>query len=282
MRRTLALVLALPTALALAGQAPFGAPDRAAAGDHGNVVSAAPSGELDRPSLGPAPDVTRPGPPAAEAEGSGRGGVMVREPAQEPSPAGDPQSALPEGDVADGEGRAASGRTSEGFLVAAVPLQGGVAGTGPRWRYTIEVEPETGFDVEEVASLVRGALNDPRSWARTRSLEQVDDPRSARIRLLVATPDTVDALCARAGLRTVGIFSCWNGTFAALNGWRWEVGANGFTDLTDYRTYLVNHEFGHGLGYGHVGCPAQGVPAPVMMQQSKGLDGCLPNGWPFP
>jgi hypothetical protein len=99
---------------------------------------------------------------------------------------------------------------------------------------------------------------------------------------VVATPETVDALCARAGLRTAGIYSCWNGRFAALNARRWEVGADGFPDIATYRTYLVNHEVGHGLGYGHLGCPATGEPAPVMMQQSKGLADCVANGWPYP
>jgi len=278
MRRTVALLLAVPTALAFAAHVP-------SAGDHGpgatgggaTVAAPDPVPASTRPE--PSPRGARPSPPAAEAEDPGRhaSGGPVRidgggTPGEEsPATRGPALGPAPDGD-----------RTAEGFVVAAVPPLGGVAGAGPRWRYTIEVEPATGLDVEEVATVVRSSLGDERSWARTRTLEQVDDPRSARIRLLVATPDTVDRLCARAGLRTVGIFSCWNGAFAALNSWRWDVGSSGFTDLTEYRTYLINHEFGHGLGYGHVGCPSPGAVAPVMMQQSKGLDGCLANGWPFP
>ncbi|WP_366519824.1 DUF3152 domain-containing protein [Nocardioides sp.] len=52
--------------------------------------------------------------------------------------------------------------------------------------------------------------------------------------------------------------------------------------LRNYRHLVVNHETGHWLGHGHWGCPGPGQPAPVMMQQSKGLDGCRFNPWPRP
>jgi len=158
-----------------------------------------------------------------------------------------------------------------------------VAGSGPTHRYSVEVEPALGLDVELVRAIVESALHDDeRSWARTRTLQRVDDPQAARIRVIVASPETVDAICATVGLNTAGIFSCWTGRIAALNAWRWEVGAAGFPDVATYRTYLINHEFGHALGYGHISCPGAGSIAPVMLQQSKGLAGCTANGWPYP
>jgi hypothetical protein len=187
--------------------------------------------------------------------------------------------------VADGQGPLGADDllpaavTEEGFNVAP---GGSPSGDGELVRYTVEVEPATGVTLGEAVAVTDDALLDDRSWAADVELERTDHPDEAHIRVLIAVPDTVDALCAEAGLDTEGRYSCWQGRFAALNSDRWEQGASGFDDLATYRRYLVNHEVGHGLGHGHVGCPAPGELAPVMMQQTISLEGCEPNGWPYP
>jgi hypothetical protein len=172
----------------------------------------------------------------------------------------------------------------EGFIVAGGASA--VVGTGPLRTFTVEVEPATGLDVHAVAAEATGILLDAtRGWTARgeRSMQRVADPAAAAIRVVVATPATVDRFCGRVGLDTGGRLSCWDGRRAMLNLTRWQTGVAPFhTDLEVYRRYLVSHEVGHGLGYGHVGCPAAGALAPVMVQQSKGLFGCRPNGWPYP
>jgi hypothetical protein len=156
------------------------------------------------------------------------------------------------------------------------------AGAGPTVRFTVELELATGIAPAAALEVAEAALLDPRSWARDRHLVRIEDPEHADIRLLFATPSTVDRLCGEVGLRTHGVYSCWTGTFATINSWRYAFGATGFDDLDTYRRYVVNHEVGHGLGFGHVGCPGPGELAPVMMQQSASLGACVANGWPHP
>ncbi|MFP4311945.1 MAG: DUF3152 domain-containing protein [Nitriliruptoraceae bacterium] len=206
--------------------------------------------------------------PHAAERGSTDGDTMV------PS-----ASVVDEADLRLDGGDAVAMRTAEGFEVAA----GGVAvGDGPEVTYTVELEPAVGEDLLAFTAAVEEALGDPRSWSRRWRLVRVDDPSEAAVRVLLATPTTVDRLCGQVGLRTVGRYSCWTGRFAALNAWRWAEGAPDFDDLTTYRRYLVNHEVGHALGFGHVGCEEPGAPAPVMMQQSMGTGGCVANSWPYP
>lgn len=81
-------------------------------------------------------------------------------------------------------------------------------------------------------------------------------------------------------------WSCRVGRFVVINQDRWKFASPAWNQaragLRDYRHLVVNHETGHWLGHGHAGCPGAGQPAPVMMQQSKGLDGCRFNPWPRP
>lgn len=157
---------------------------------------------------------------------------------------------------------------------------GPAAGTGPVRAYRIEVEQGLAVDPAAFAADVEQTLSHPAGWAPVEgvTLQRTDAPAAA-FTVTLASPRTTDRLCAP--LRTAGRFSCFNGERAVLNADRWRNGAPAYgADVASYRQYLVNHEVGHALGNRHTGCPAAGAPAPVMVQQSIGLEGCAPNPWP--
>ncbi|MEU7898127.1 DUF3152 domain-containing protein [Nonomuraea sp. NPDC049152] len=150
-------------------------------------------------------------------------------------------------------------------------------GRGAAVRYQVEVEGGLPFSPEDFAANVHATLNDPRSWGRFRRV----DHGPVRLSVALTSPLTTDAQCLP--LRTGGELSCWNGRRSVINAERWARGVEAYRgDLTAYRQYVINHEVGHGLGHHHVGCPGRGRPAPVMVQQSKSLESCLPNPWPYP
>ncbi len=165
---------------------------------------------------------------------------------------------------------------------AVVAGSGPVRGEGPLQRYTVEVEGGLGVDPAAFAAAVETTLADPHSWGAggRLSFRRVEAGPVA-FRVVLASPDTTDRLCRP--LDTGGSYSCANEGRAVINARRWLRGADAYGgDLAGYRQYVVNHEVGHTLGHGHARCPASGAPAPVMVQQTKGLGGCAKNPWPFP
>jgi hypothetical protein len=78
------------------------------------------------------------------------------------------------------------------------------------------------------------------------------------------------------------LYSCRAGRFVIINQSRWKHSSVHFTgDKATYRQMVVNHETGHWLGLQHLHCSGAGQLAPVMQQQSKGMQGCRPNAWPL-
>jgi hypothetical protein len=162
-----------------------------------------------------------------------------------------------------------------------VPGSSEVVGDGAVNSFIVEVERGLDVDPQEFAAEVERTLFDDRGWSADGALafERVDSGE-ASFRVALASPDKTDELCYPHA--TVGLYSCHQDGRAVVNVLRWFEGADAYeSDLPNYRRYLVNHEVGHAIGHAaHAFCPAAGEPAPVMMQQTKGVEPCRPNPWP--
>ncbi len=170
------------------------------------------------------------------------------------------------------------GRGTFRYATAGGPVAGD---SGRLLNYRVAVENGiAGTDANQFATQVRAILGDPHGWTGTGHWRLHQVPVGARydFTIYLATPATRDRLCGHGRDEYT---SCRNGNSVVLNVARWVHGVPGYgADLTTYRSYMVNHETGHRLGFGHQLCPGPGRPAPVMQQQTLGLHGCRANPWP--
>ncbi len=145
--------------------------------------------------------------------------------------------------------------------------------------YHVETRGRITTSLQVFRRQAQQTFTDPRGW------------RGAGIRFRPVAKGGSFTLVLSAASRVPGfssgcssMWSCRVGRYVIINQERWKHAspawnaANGA--LRDYRHMVVNHETGHWLGLGHAGCSGPGRSAPVMMQQSKGLDGCRFNPWP--
>ena len=148
-------------------------------------------------------------------------------------------------------------------------------------NFSLKIDSTLGLKVDCIGNLITSILNDTRGWVKVTEKEfQLVESIEKEFEFVFASPEKTDELCYP--LETNGIYSCRNEDQIIINFFRWVNGAIDFgSDLETYRLYLINHEVGHILGWGHVGCPKEGALAPVMMQQSKSTMGCRPYGWPI-
>jgi Protein of unknown function (DUF3152) len=171
--------------------------------------------------------------------------------------------------------------------VTVVDGSSAVLGSGPLRRFAVEVEDGIQVDARAFATAIEQTLGDPRSWGADGRMSFQRVGRAAvqagqyDFKVSLISPASMETYCP--GVGTGGYTSCRYGERAVINLARWATAVPHYGgDIPTYRHYVVNHEVGHVLGNGHVECPGAGQPAPVMVQQTLGLDGCTKNAWPFP
>jgi hypothetical protein len=145
--------------------------------------------------------------------------------------------------------------------------------------YSVAVRGTVATDVEAFAAAAQATLDDGRGW-RAAGISFARVPSGGNFVLWLAAADRLPSF----GPPCTVNYSCRVGANVIVNEARWRLATPVWTgagaSLEDYRHLVVNHEVGHWLGFGHLVCGGAGQPAPVMQQQSKGLNGCGPNPWP--
>ena len=134
--------------------------------------------------------------------------------------------------------------------------------------------------VRDFARLAQETYDDARGW-RAGGVQFRRVRRGGDFTLVLSEARLVPSFSSSCS----AMWSCRVGRNVIINQDRWNHASPAWNragrSLRDYRHLVVNHETGHWLGRGHVGCPGSG-PAPVMMQQSKGTGACTFNPWPLP
>lgn len=150
------------------------------------------------------------------------------------------------------------------------------------YTYCIATQGDVG-EASDFETIVYTALNDPEGWPRAGATFVPGSDGACDMTLILASPDQMTTFSEECSEE----YSCRVGDSVVINVTRW----NGATDewlaaggtVDRYRVMVVNHEVGHRLGHfdNETVCGGEGQPAPLMQQQSMGLQGCVPNEWPL-
>ena len=146
--------------------------------------------------------------------------------------------------------------------------------------YHVETRGAVTANLVEFRRQAQETFDDARGWRATgTAFRQVR--RGGDFTLVLAVARAVPGFSSSCS----ATWSCRVGRYVIINQTRWATASPAWNaarrSLRDYRHLVVNHETGHWLGHGHLGCSGSG-PAPVMMQQSQGTGGCSFNPWPLP
>lgn len=129
--------------------------------------------------------------------------------------------------------------------------------------------------------LIYETLNDPRGW----SYYGYYFVPSSKYDFLISKKSSREINSVTSSKELENLSVTFTGVFATTEVWinyeNWTYVPKNFTGTRkEYRQYLLQHELGHVLGYGHVPMThGKTVYCPVMYQQTKGTLNCMPNPW---
>ena len=148
------------------------------------------------------------------------------------------------------------------------------------YEYSVRGRGNTS-DLETFAAAAAETYADRRGWSLGGSVRFERVPSGGDFTLWLAA----DSRMSTFGGACDVVWSCRSGDNVVINEDRWLGASPAWNEaggsLRDYRHMVVNHETGHWLGFGHSPCGSPGAAAPVMQQQSMGLQSCVPNPWPL-
>lgn len=142
--------------------------------------------------------------------------------------------------------------------------------------YVLTTRGKLVSDVDDFAERAAAIYADKRGWKQAHHrFSRVN--KGGDFTLVLSEASKVPSFDSRCST----YYSCRSGRYVIINEKNWLGKTPNFVGSLDvYRDMVVNHETGHWLGMSHRYCGGKGRQAPVMQQQSKGMQGCKANGWP--
>ena len=135
--------------------------------------------------------------------------------------------------------------------------------------YRIETRGRITTSVREFARLAAQTYADPRGWRNAGvAFKRVSGP--SNFSLVLAEASWLPRFSSVCSVQ----WSCRAGRFVVVNQTRWKYASPSWNgagkSLRDYRHLVVNHETGHWLGHGHLGCPG---PRPARAGDDAAVQG---------
>ncbi|WP_456697553.1 DUF3152 domain-containing protein [Aeromicrobium sp. P5_D10] len=154
-----------------------------------------------------------------------------------------------------------------------------VRGVRKTVTYSVKTRGKVTASLSKFKKLAQQTYDDPRGW-RAMGVKFKRVSKGGDFTLVLSQASKVPTFSSACS----STYSCRVGRNVIINQTRWQKATPAWNakkgSLRNYRHMVVNHETGHWFERGHASCGGKGQLAPVMQQQSKGLQGCKINPWP--